>query len=93
MRKKIGKNMNTTVAEFLASVNSLHQLKAENLPNDILKEMAKMETDELYKLCTQFVILQHNVPSKDKMITMSEDEIHSLVDEYAKALLKRFKEI
>ncbi len=83
--------MNRTIENFLASVNSLHQLKAENLPDDVLQEMAKMESNELYKLCTQLIVLQHNVPSEDKMITMSEDEILFLVDEYGKALLKRFR--
>jgi hypothetical protein len=83
--------MNSIIENFLAGVNSLHQLKAENLPNDVLKEMGKMESNELYKLCTQLIVLQHNVPSEDKMITMSEDEILSLVDEYGKALLKRFR--
>jgi len=83
--------MNTIIEDFLAGVNSLHQLKAENLPEDVLEEMVKMEANELYKLSTQLIVLQHNVPSEDKMITMSEDEILSLVDEYAKALLKRFR--
>jgi len=83
--------MNQTIENFLASVNSLHQLKAQNLPEDVLMEMAKMEANELYKLCTQLIVLQHNVPSQEKMITMDEDELLSLVDEYAKALLKRFR--
>ncbi len=83
--------MNSIIENFLAEVNSLHQLKAENLPDNVLQEMAKMESNELYKLCTQLIVLQHNVPSEDKMITMSEDEILSLVDEYGKALLKRFR--
>ncbi len=83
--------MNSIIENFLAEVNSLHQLKAENLPDNVLREMAKMESNELYKLCTQLIVLQHNVPSEDKMITMSEDEILSLVDEYGKALLKRFR--
>ncbi len=82
--------MHATIETFLANVNSLHQLKAENLPNDVLEEMIKMEANELYKLCTQLIVLQYNVPTEDKMITMSEDEILTLVDEYAKALLERF---
>jgi len=83
--------MHTTIESFLANVNSLHQLKAENLPEDVLEEMIKMEANELYKLCTQLIVLQHNVPTENKMITMSEDEILTLVDEYAKALLERFR--
>jgi len=83
--------MNSTIENFLANVNSLHQLRAKNLPEDVLEEMVKMEANELYKLCTQLIVLQHNVPSEDKMITIDEDELLSLVDEYAKALLERFK--
>jgi len=81
--------MNSVIEDFLGSVNSLHQLRAENLPENILEEMVKLEANELYKLCTQFIVLQHNVPTEDKMITMDEDELLSLVDEYAKTLLKR----
>lgn len=83
--------MNSIIENFLSNVNSLHQLQAKNLPEDVLEEMVKMEANELYKLCTQFIVLQHNVPSEDKMITMDEDELLTLVDEYAKALLKRFR--
>jgi hypothetical protein len=83
--------MNKTIENFLSSVNSLHQLQAKNLPIDVLKEMANMEANELYKLCTQFVVLQHNVPSEDKMITIDEDELLNLVDEYAKDILERFR--
>lgn len=83
--------MNLTIENFLANVNSLHQLQAKNLPEDVLEEMLKMETNELYKLCTQLIVLQHNVPTQEKMITIDEDELLSLVDEYAKALLERFR--
>lgn len=83
--------MNQTIKSFLASVSSLHQLEAQSLPEDVLREMVKMEANELYKLCTQFVVLQHNIPSQEKIITIDEDELLSLVDEYAKALLERFK--
>ena len=83
--------MNQVIENFLANVNSLHQLKAQNLPEDVLEVMMKMDANELYKLCSQFIVLQHNVPSEDKMITMSEDELLTLVDEYGKALLERFR--
>ena len=83
--------MNQVIENFLANVNSLHQLKAENLPNDVLEVMMQMDANDLYKLCSQFIVLQHNVPSEDKMITMSEDELLALVDEYGKALLERFR--
>ena len=83
--------MNSIIENFLANVNSLHQLEAKNLPDEVLEEIMKMEANELYKLCTQFIVLQHNVPSEDKMITMDEDELLTLVDQYAKDLLKRFR--
>ena len=83
--------MNSIIENFLSNANSLHQLQAKNLPKDVLEEMVKMEANELYKLCTQFIVLQHNVPSENKMITIEEDELLTLVDEYAKALLKRFR--
>lgn len=83
--------MNQTIENFLASINSLHQLKVENLPMDVLEEMAKMKPEELYKLCTQFVVLQHNVPTKEKMINIPEDELLALVENYAKSLLERIR--
>ncbi len=83
--------MNPIIEQFLANVNSLHQLQVKNLPRDVLEEMVKMEAHELYKLCTQFVLLQHNVPSENSMINIDEDELITLVDRYAQALLERVK--
>lgn len=50
-----------------------------------------MNTQDIYKVCTQFVVLQHNVPTEEKMINMEEDELLALVDAYAKKLLERIK--
>lgn len=50
-----------------------------------------MTPEELYKICTQFVVLQHNVPTSDKMINIDEDELLILVEEYGKKLLKRIR--
>jgi len=83
--------MNKTIENFLSNVSSLHQLQVKNLPVDVLEEMVGMEANELYKLCTQFVVLQHNVPTEEKMINIDEDELLRLVDEYAKDLLERFR--
>lgn len=83
--------MNKTIEKYLASISSLHQLEAKNLPYDVIEEMAMMRTEELYKICTQFVVLQHNIPSQEKMINLDEDELLSLIDNYAKELLERLK--
>jgi len=83
--------VNPVIEDFLSSVSSLHQLKAKELPIKVIKAMADMDTNELYKLCTQLIVLQHNVPTKEKMITIDEDELLLLVDAYGKELLERFK--
>ena len=83
--------MNITIEKFLSSISSLHQLQAKNLPYDVIEEMAMMKPEELYKICTQFVVLQHNIPTEDKMINLDEDELLSLVDTYAKELLERLR--
>lgn len=83
--------MNKTIEKFLSSINSLHQLQAKNLPYDVIEEMAMMRPEELYKICTQFVVLQHNIPTEEKMINLDEDELLNLVDSYAKDLLERLK--
>jgi len=83
--------MNNTIEQFLSTINSLHQLQAKNLPYEVIEEMAMMKPEELYKVCTQFVVLQHNVPTQEKMISLDEDDLLSLVDSYAKELLKRLK--
>lgn len=83
--------MNQTIENFLSGINSLHQLEPENLPIDVVEVMIKMKPEELYKICTQFVVLRHNVPTQDKMINIAEDELVFLVDNYAKDLLKRIR--
>ncbi|WP_024955408.1 hypothetical protein [Sulfurospirillum arcachonense] len=83
--------MNPVIEQFLANITSLHQLQAKNLPEDVLEEMVKMEAQELYKICTQFVVLQNNVPTADKMINIEESELIVMVDDYAKELLKRLR--
>ena len=85
------RDMDSRIESFLASIKALHELEAKNLPRDVIEAMAEMPPEELYKVCTQFVVLKENVPSSDKMITLSEEEIQTLVEEYAKELLKRFR--
>lgn len=81
--------MNEIIEEFLANIHSLHELRVENLPDEVLSEMAKMDAGELYKTCTQFVVLQYNVPNESQMLTLDEDELLSLVNKYGEELLKR----
>lgn len=83
--------MNSVIKEFLGSLHSLHQLEPKNLPENVIEAMADMSAEELYKVCTQFVVLQNNVPTKDKMITLSSDEIEDLAQEYAKELVSRIR--
>ncbi|WP_458699574.1 hypothetical protein ACKGJI_07005 [Sulfurospirillum sp. 1307] len=83
--------MNKTIENFLAQITSLSQLDANNLPEEVIEEMAKMSPEELFKTCSQFVVLIHNVPSENKMITLDEDEIMSLAQNYVKELVARFK--
>lgn len=83
--------MNEIIKEFLANVNSLYQLEAKNLPIGVIEEMAKMNSQELYRACTQFVVLKNNVPTKEKMINLEEEEILVMTEEYATELLKRIR--
>lgn len=83
--------MDPRIENFLGSLKALHELEAKNLPHNVVEAMAEMGPEELYKVCTQFVVLKENVPSNDKMITLSEEEIQTLVEEYAKELIKRFR--
>jgi hypothetical protein len=85
------KNLNTTIENFLANIKYLHELEADNLPNEVIKSLSKMTPEEVYKICTQFVVLRHNVPSKEKVLNISEDELLALVHEYGKKLLERIK--
>jgi hypothetical protein len=81
--------MNETIKDFLANIRSLHELRVENLPEEVLAQMAKMDAQELYKTCTQFVVLEHNIPNEQKVLNLDQDELLSLVKKYGEELLKR----
>jgi len=83
--------MNEILKNFLANVSSLHQLEARNLPQDVIGEMANMGSDELYRVCTQLVVLKNNVPTEEKMINLEEEEILVMSEDYATELLKRIR--
>lgn len=50
-----------------------------------------MSPEELFKTCSQLAILKHNIPSKDKNITLTEDEIAQLAENYLKEIIMIFK--
>jgi len=83
--------MNEIIKDFLASISSLHQLEAKELPQNVIDELSQMDSDELYMVCTQFAVLKNNIPTKEKMINLEEEEILVLSEEYASELLKRIR--
>jgi hypothetical protein len=85
------KRLHPTIETFLAQLTALHQLEPRNLPNDILHVMVKMSPEELYKTCTQMAVLLNNIPSQSEPITLTEEEIATLDEEYLKGILKRFR--
>jgi len=83
--------MHPTLKTFLASITALHQLEPKNLPKDVLHVMLKMTPEVLFKTCSQLAILRHNIPSADKTITLSEQEISDLAQRYLKELIAYLK--
>lgn len=81
--------MHPVIENYLSTVNNLVMLDPKRLPFDVLEAMAEMDTEELFKTCVQLSILQNNIPSDDKVLTMREEEMMSLAEEYAKEVLKR----
>ncbi|DAB32946.1 MAG TPA: hypothetical protein CFH79_01175 [Sulfurospirillum sp. UBA11407] len=83
--------MNNVIEKFLANIKYLHELNVENLPQEVIDFMIGMDAEELFKTCTQFVVLQNNIPDKQKLITLNQDELLKLVEEYGKKLLQRVR--
>ncbi|DAB33283.1 MAG TPA: hypothetical protein CFH82_11340 [Sulfurospirillum sp. UBA12182] len=83
--------MNNVIEKFLANIKYLHELNVENLPQEVIDFMIGMDAEELFKTCTQFVVLQNNIPDKQKLITLNQDELLKLVEEYGKKLLERVR--
>ena len=81
--------MHLVIENYLSKVNNLAQLDPKNLPFDVLEAMGEMSTEELFKTCIQLSILQNNIPSDDKVLTLGEDEMLRLAEDYAQAVLKR----
>jgi hypothetical protein len=53
--------------------------------------MVSMSPEELFKTCTQMAVLLNNIPSQTEPITLTEEEIATLAEEYLKGILKRFR--
>ncbi len=83
--------MHQNIETFLAKITALYQLEPKNLPNDILHTILQMSPEELFKTCAQFAVLKHNIPSKDKPITLDEARIVALAEEYLKELIAYLK--
>ncbi len=81
--------MNVVIEEYLANIKSLNDLRVKNLPMEIIHEFAKMDAKELYKTCTQFAILLNNVPTKDKILNLTQNEIEKYATEFAKEIRER----
>lgn len=67
-------------------------LSPKNLPFDVLEAMGEMDVNDLYKTCSQFYILQNNVPNEKNIINLSEEEIEKGSTKYAQEILERIKE-
>ena len=83
--------MHYIIEKFLSDIHALHQLEPQNLPENVLHVMVKMQPAELFKTCSQLAVLLNNIPSKNITITLSEEEIASLAEAYLKGIVKRFK--
>lgn len=83
--------MHSTIEHFLASVTSLYQLEPKSLPKEVVQAMVQMSPEELFKTCSQLATLLNNIPTSTTPITLSEEEITKLAEEYLKGILKRFR--
>jgi len=83
--------LHPTIETFLANLTALHQLEPRNLPNDVLHVMISMSPEEMFKTCTQLAVLLNNIPSQTEPITLTDEEIVTLAEEYLKGILKRFR--
>lgn len=83
--------MNEVLKEYLSTVNNLSMLEPKNLPLNLIISMSNMESEELFKTCAQLFVLGHNVPSKNKIVNLSEEEIAKGATTYAQAILERIR--
>lgn len=83
--------MHPEIENYLKKLTNLAQLRAQNLPYEVLEALATMNEEELFKTCTQLYILQHNVPSKENLLNLDEDEILSGTTKYAEEILAQIQ--
>lgn len=83
--------MTEKLRNYLEKVDNLAKLEPSKMPLEILLEYAKLSTNELFKACAQCVILRHNLPQEENILTLSEDEIEKLTISYAKEIVKSLK--
>ncbi len=84
--------MHPVLEKFLADIRALHQLDPKNLPQEVVAILVKMSPEELFKTCTQFAVLRHNIPSKNSAVSLSGEEMQTLAEQYLQALIARLRE-
>ncbi len=85
--------MDKNIQEYLANINNLSQLKPKNLPKKVLKSFLSMNEVEFFKTCSQFYILQNNIPSENSLINMDQSQVIQGASVYAKELLEVLKSL
>ncbi|MBE0495678.1 MAG: hypothetical protein IBX45_04660 [Campylobacterales bacterium] len=83
--------MTPTLEAYLAKADSLAKLEPKHMPKHILVEFTKLDAPALYKTCTQFAILRHNIPQKEAVLTLEEEEVVLLAQTYAKEIIAVLK--
>ena len=84
--------MHPIIENYLAKINNLSQIDPKNLPFDVLEAMAELGAEELFKTCAQLVILQNNIPGDEKVLSMNEQELISMAEDYAKKVINRLRQ-
>ena len=83
--------MTPALETYLQSVDNLAKLEPRLMPKNILLEFAKLDAGELFKACSQFAILRHNIPHKEAVLTLEEEEILTLSQTYAKEIVEALR--
>lgn len=83
--------MTPILEAYLANADSLAKLDPKRMPKHVLVEFTTLDAPALYKTCTQFAILRHNIPHKETVLTLEEEEIVSLAQRYAKEIVAALK--
>lgn len=83
--------MNKDIQDYLKNIHNLSMLEPKNMPYEILESIAMMNEEEFFKTCVQFFVLQNNIPTKDKIVNLSEDEIIQGATNYAQKIINFMK--